>query len=157
MIDPDITLRAKEAMERSTLMVPNQPIPVGRLAPYAVWFPLVLIVRGSQILFVAFFIWYVATLMGATGEKFKLPAPPYWVWVAAGVVGFSSRSAHRRLSELGDAVGNMLASQQCPACGQNIFDHSGPSGYTSPSERNRFIPSRFCTNCGHDLKLRTAH
>jgi hypothetical protein len=54
-----------------------------------------------------------------------------------------------------EIIAHFLGSRFCPACGQSIFDNAPPSGYLSDLKRGRWWPSRYCANCGHDLKKRT--
>jgi hypothetical protein len=141
------------ATERET-----RAIKVGRFAPYPVWLATSVLVRASQILFLAFCLWYLAALFDAMERPHRISTPPIWLWFAFGMIGADVKSSYRRwkTSPMGDAVGNVLASLQCPACGQDVFDRTPPSGYAPEARRHAFFPSRVCTNCGHDLARRTA-
>jgi hypothetical protein len=145
-------------MDESATGKGSEPIEVGRLAPYPVWIGVTLLVRGAQLLFLACIAWYFAALFDAMDKSSTTSTPPLWLVAGALILGASDgRSAWRwRTSPLGDAIGGFLASQQCPACGQNVFDHTPPSGYAPPSQGTAIFPSRICTNCGHDLTSRTA-
>ena len=134
------------------------PIKVGRFAPYPVWLAMAVLVRAAQVLFIIFCGWYLAALLDAMDRSSTTPLPPLWLWGATLLIGADNgRGGGRwRTSPLGDTIGDLLASQQCPACGQNLFDHTPPSGYAPDSQRHAIFPSRICTNCGHDLNNRTA-
>jgi hypothetical protein len=136
----------------------TKPIKVGRFAPYPAWMGVTLLVRGSQLVFLGFCAWFLAALVGAIDKDSALSLPPIWLWIVTGILGTSDShpSWRWRTSPMGDAIGDFLASQQCPACGQNVFDHTPPSGYAPPSQRTAVFPSKICTNCGHDLRKRTA-
>jgi hypothetical protein len=134
----------------------GRPIRIGWLAPYPVWLGVTLLVRFAQVLFLLFCVWYLAALSDAMDKHSTTSIPPMRLWAATIVIGASSgRSAARwRTSPFGDTLGKLLASEQCPACGQSVFDHTPPSGYAPPSQQQAIFPSRICTNCGHDLMHR---
>ena len=154
MIEPDPGPRARLALEEGT---PGEggPIRIGRFAPYPVWMAMTLLARGAQLLFLLLCLWALVALADAI-ERVRTPLPPIELWLATIVIGASSRYERSRTSPFGDALGQWLASQQCPACGQNVFDHTPPSGYAPPSQAEAYWPSRTCTNCGHDLRRRRA-
>jgi|SRR3954471_335958 len=158
MTDPVPTVRARAAMEEGATGNGTGPIKVGRFAPYPLWLGMSVLVRGAQLLFVIFCGWFLAALFDATDKSSTTPLPPMWLWLATLVIGADNgRGGGRwRTSPIGDSIGDFLASQQCPACGQNVFDHTPPSGYAPDSQRHAIFPSRICTNCGHDLINRTA-
>jgi predicted RNA-binding Zn-ribbon protein involved in translation (DUF1610 family) len=133
-------------------------VAVGRFAPYPVWLRMTLLVRGAQIVFATCCLWFVAALLDSTSKPHSIFPPPAWLFIVSGMLGADSgRSARRwRTSPLGDAIGRLLASQHCPACGQDVFDRTPPTGYVPESQRIAVLPSRICTNCGHDLIRRTA-
>ncbi|TFI56393.1 hypothetical protein E2493_20435 [Sphingomonas parva] len=134
------------------------PVRIGRLAPYPVWLGVTLLVRSAQLVFLLLWVWYLAALFDAMDKASTISPPPIWLLVVSTLIGASSgRGAWQwRTSPFGDALGKLLASERCPACGQSVFDHTPPSGYAPPSQQQRMVPSRICTNCGHDLMLRTA-
>jgi predicted RNA-binding Zn-ribbon protein involved in translation (DUF1610 family) len=134
------------------------PIKVGRFAPYPVWIAVSVVVRAAQVLAIGCIVWAFAALFDAMDKASTTSLPPLWLWIGTTILGASDEypSRSERTSPIGDAIGNRLASQQCPACGQNVFDHTPPSGYAPPSQQRRTFPSRMCTNCGHDLVRRTA-
>jgi hypothetical protein len=159
MIDPLQTLRARAAAGGTGEGNEPAPVRIGMLAPYPVWFALFLVVRGAQVVFLVCVLWFVAAIFDAIEKPHNFSTPPYWLWVASIVLGAAGGRRIRwrgRLSPLGDWIGNALASQQCPACGQNIFDHTPPSGYAPDTQRHSLVPSRVCANCGHDLMKRMA-
>src|SRR3954454_20296803 len=147
------TVREKAAMEESAPDGGTAPIRIGRFAPYPVWMGVTLMARGAQLLFIVCLLWAMAALFDAMEKPFTIPFPPFWLWGVAILLGTSDgRSGWRwKTSPVGDAIGNLLASQQCPVCGQNVFDHTPPSGYAPPSQAHSIFPSRICTNCGQDL------
>jgi hypothetical protein len=148
----------RSALEENSTGTSPEPIDVGLLAPYPTWLIVTLLVRAAQALFVVCCLWSVVALSHASERPHSVSLPPMWLWAAALMLGASSgRSGYSgRTSPAGDLIGNLLASQQCPACGQNVFDHTPPSGYAPPSQAQAIFPSRICTNCGHDLAERTA-
>src|SRR4051794_34220650 len=152
------SVRERAAIEESAPAGGTTPIKIGRFAPFSVWLGATLLARGAQLLFVVCCLWAMAALFDSIEKPFTTPLPPIWLWVVAILLGTSDgRSGGRwKTSPVGDAIGNLLASQQCPACGQNVFDHTPPSGYAPPSQANSIFPSRICTNCGQDLSERTA-
>jgi hypothetical protein len=153
MTDADPELRA--ALDRST-GAEARPA-AGRFAPYPVWFAVAVLVRGSFIFFLLFCVWYLAALIDAFEKPHTIPVPPLWLWLAMGFIAANESHYSRwRTSPVGDAIGNLLAAQHCPACGQGVFDHTPPSGYVPDAQRRAWFPSRICTNCGHDLRKRTA-
>ena len=156
MADPP--LYAQAALARSAESDEARPIKVGRLAPYPVWIVTSVVVRASQILCLACIIWYMAALFDAMERPFTVSLPPLWLFLVTAFIGVEGGRSYRnwRTSSFGDWVGNLLASEQCPACGQNVFDHTPPSGFAPPSQTSCWFPSRICTNCGHDLVNRTA-
>jgi hypothetical protein len=158
MDDPLSTVRMRAALEENASGDGPEPIDVGPLAPYPTWLIVTLVVRAAQSIFVVCCLWYIAALFYAMGRPHSISLPPIWLVGATLLLGASdSRSRGRsRTSPVGDLIGNLLASQQCPACGQNVFDHTPPSGYAPPSQAEAIFPSRICTNCGHDLGERTA-
>jgi hypothetical protein len=158
MTDPGPTVHARAALEGDAQGDDTAPIKVGRLAPYPVWIAVSVVVRASQILCVACIIWYMAALFDAMEKPHRISTPPLWLFIVTAFIGADAESSYRRwrTSPLGDWLGDLLASQQCPDCGQNVFDHTPPSGYEPDSKRHRYFPSRICTNCGHDLINRTA-
>ena len=157
MTDPISTVQARAALEDGARGDGARPIKIGRFAPYPAWLGVALLVRGAQLLFFAFSLWYLAALFDAMDRSSTTSLPPLWLWGATVVIGAGDGRSHRirRTSPMGDAIGNFLASQDCPACGQNVFDHTPPTGYAPPSQQQAFFPSRLCTNCGHDLAKRT--
>ena len=156
MIDLPGSLRARAAIDASETDNAVPAIRVGRYPPYPVWMALFYIVRGAQFVFLAGVFWLIVALWAAVDGR-AVWTPPIWPLVVAAALGTSSRGRWRwKLSPVGDAIGNMLASQQCPACGQNIFDHTPPSGYAPAVQQQSWRPSSVCTNCGHDLSKRTA-
>lgn len=44
----------------------------------------------------------------------------------------------------------LLPSQDCPDCGQSIFDRSVPGQYEAEFDWLHFLPAKACANCGHD-------
>jgi hypothetical protein len=159
MTDPLSLLRARAALEDVSERDPTPPSEPGRFAPYPAWMGVTLLVRGAQLTFAACCIWYMSALFHAMGQPRHRPStPPMWLWLGTLVLGASERwdSRRYRTSPMGDTIGNLLASQQCPACGQNIFDHTPPSGYAPDTQAHAVFPSRICTNCGQDLASRTA-
>jgi hypothetical protein len=152
------TVRARAAIEEGAGGDGPEPIDVGPFAPYPVWLAVTLLVRGAQLLFAILCLWYFSALFHAMDRPHSISLPPTWLVAVSLVLGASDgRSSWRwRTSPAGDMIGNLLASQQCPACGQNVFDHTPPSGYAPPSQAQGVFPSRICTNCGHDLGERTA-
>jgi hypothetical protein len=152
------TVRASAAMEDGAAGDGEEAIEVGRFAPYPVWMAMAVMARGAQLLFLLCCLWGMAALFDAMEKPFTIPLPPMWLWLVSVFLGCDGgRTAWTwKTSPVGDGIGNLLASQQCPACGQNVFDHTPPSGYAPPSQAQAIFPSRICTNCGHDLTLRTA-
>jgi hypothetical protein len=156
MTDP--VLHARAALEGTGADDEAPPIKVGRLAPYPVWIAVSVVVRASQILCLSCIVWYFAALFDAMERPHMVSLPPAWLFIVTVFIGADSADSYRRwrTSPFGDWIGDLLASQQCPACGQNVFDHTPPSGYAPPSQTTCYFPSRICTNCGHDLINRTA-
>jgi hypothetical protein len=137
-------------------LLEGEPVPVGRYAPYPVWIGMTLLGRGAQLVFFILCIWYLAALIDAFEKPHTVPLPPMWLWVASGIIGGGTgRRGRWMITPVADQIGDALASRQCPACGQNVFNHSSPQGYTSPQQQ-RIYPCRTCANCGHDLRRRTA-
>ena len=134
----------------------GEPIKVGRFAPYPVWLGATLLVRGAQVLFLACCVWALVALFDAMDRSFTTDTPPLALWFVTALIGSSPQPWRGKTSPVGDAIGNYLASQLCPACGQNIFDKASGVGYAPPSQRQTMFPSRICANCGHDLIERTA-
>ena len=130
----------------------------GRLAPYPVWLVMTSVVRGAQLGFVACCAWYLAALFDAMSKPHTISTPPGWLWLTTIVLGTTSRAVGWpwKLSPVGDAIANCFASHRCPTCGQDIYDHTPPHGYASDADRQSFLPSRTCANCGHDLTKRSA-
>ena len=157
MFDPLQNLRARAAIEGSSGGDEARPVKVGFLAPFPVWIATTLVVRLAQILFLVCCAWYLAALFDAMDKSHTTSTPPGELWLATIIIGTSSgRSSWPwRTSPFGDFVGKLLASQECPACGQNIFNHTPPSGYAPPSLERAIFPSRICTNCKRDLTRRT--
>ncbi|MEA3032887.1 MAG: hypothetical protein QOH86_903, partial [Sphingomonadales bacterium] len=110
------TVRASAAIEEGDGGEGPEPIDVGPFAPYPVWLAVTLLVRGAQLLFLVFCLWYLASLFHAIGRPRSLSLPPMWLWAITLVLGASDgRSSWRwRTSPAGDTIGNLLASQQCP-------------------------------------------
>lgn len=133
----------------------NEPIKVGRYAPYPVWLGMTLLVRGAQFFFIAFCAWGLVALFDAMDKSSTTSFPPLALWVVVGLIASSPHNWRGKTSPVRDAFGNYLASQQCPACGQNVFDKATGSGYAPPSQRQTIFPSRECANCGHDLNEQT--
>jgi hypothetical protein len=152
------TVRASAVMEEGAAGGGEEAIKVGRFAPYPVWMAMAVMARGAQLLFLLCCLWGMAALFDAMEKPFTIPLPPMWLWLVSVFLGCDGgRTAWTwKTSPVGDGIGNLLASQQCPACGQNVFDHTPPSGYAPPSQAQAIFPSRICTNCGHDLTIRTA-
>jgi len=159
MTDPLSFLRARAALEHIPEGDPT-PLPEpGRFAPFPVWMAVTLLVRGAQLAFAGCCIWGMSALFHAMDRPPQRPStPPMWLWVVTIMLGATDRLDHKRYrtSPMGDMIGNVLASQQCPACGQNVFDHTPPSGYAPDTQAHAMFPSRICTNCGQDLTSRTA-
>ena len=154
----DPTVHARTALEGGAEGDDARPIEVGRLAPYPVWIAVSVVVRASQILCLACIVWFMAALFDAMERPHTVPLPPLWLFLVTAFIGAEGGHSYGnwRTSSFGDWLGNLLASQQCPACGQNVFDHTPPTGYAPPSQTTCYFPSRICTNCGHDLINRTA-
>ena len=169
MIEPEPTPRARLALEeRAGQEMAGEErageeggggarpaIRIGRFAPYPVWMTMTVLARGAQLLFFVFCLWSLVALADAI-DRVRTPLPPMEIWLATIVLGASNGRGRWRTSPFGDTLGNILASPQCPAYGQNVFDHTPPSGYAPPSQTECLLPSRICTNCGHDLRHRRA-
>jgi hypothetical protein len=158
MVGPPSFLRARAALEDIADDDAPPPPEPGRFAPYSVWMGVSLLARGAQLAFAGCCIWYMSALFHAMGRPAHLPStPPLWLWLGTLILGATYRWDFKRYrtSPMGDMIGNLLASQQCPACGQNVFDHTPPSGYAPDTRAHAFFPSRICTNCGQDLMSRT--
>ena len=158
MNDPMQTARARAALDAGEGGDEPKPIEIGRFAPYPVWMAVTVLVRGAQIAFLGCCGWYLAALFDAMSRPHTISTPPIWLWIATALIGADDGRSFRRwlTSPAGDSIGRLFASKQCPACGQNVFDHRPPSGYAPPSQGYALLPSRICTNCGHDLRKRTA-
>jgi hypothetical protein len=116
-----------------------------------------IVVRASQLFFVGSFVWAMAALFDAIEKPHTIGLPPFWPVLIAACIGCSTRGEGRRhTSPVGDLLALKLADDTCPDCGQSVFDPSGPTGYASPSDREAYLPSRICANCGHDLRQRPA-
>lgn len=109
-------------------------------------------------------LWYlgVAMIPGsfawmiAVGGASPLLAQGYF-WTFMGGVMLSASGGRRYRGPISpgcDVIGWMLASDQCPACGQSVFDSTPPSGYVPDTTRHTHWPARVCANCGHDLTKR---
>lgn len=124
----------------------------GRFAPHPVWFVMCIVVRSSQLLFVSFCIWGMIALFDAFEKPFTIAFPPLWPWAFAAFFGTNRRGGPRsKLSAIGDMIANLFALHWCPACGHDIFDPTPPHGYRTPTDRQAWLPSKICANCGHDL------
>jgi hypothetical protein len=160
MTDPLETVRARRALGNTGEREPSPPpIVPGPFAPYPVWMGMTLLVRGAQLVFLGCCIWTFHALINSTGQPHGMHSiPPMWVWLVTLVLGATGHGDRRRYltSPAGDTLGKMLASERCPACGQNVFDHRPPSGYSPETQAHAIFPSRICTNCGQDLSKRTA-
>jgi hypothetical protein len=129
----------------------------GRFAPYPVWAAMrVLTTIGAGM----FTLWLgsaiVALLSAVSGGKADML--PMWIGIAGVIMGGSGNGFRpgENVPLFGEIIGRMLASKHCPACGQSIFDHTPKSGYAPEAMTYSWWPSRHCTNCGHDMNLRTA-
>jgi hypothetical protein len=106
-----------------------------------------------------FLLWFgsaIAALFSAVNRG-DLEVLPMWIGMVGIIVGGSGRGFRRdeNVPLFGEIIGRMLASKSCPVCGQSIFDHTPSSGYAPDTQTYRWWPSRNCTNCGHDMSLRT--
>jgi hypothetical protein len=152
------SLRARAALEEGVSEGAGKPIEVGRYAPYPVWMTVILAVRFGQVLGLGCFAWSFAALFDAASPPFTISTPPLWLWLVAGILAADDGKCYWRWQTrpAGNAVGSLFAAKQCPACGQNIFDHTPPRGYEPPQQQYRNLPLRHCAGCGHDLARRTA-
>jgi len=146
-IDP---LRMRLALED-----PVPVIVVKRFAPYPVWMSLRLLTMLAGWIAIAWFLHATYAIVRAV-DGVDVGFWPIWIFVVAVIIGGKTRGEGGNLPAFGELVGNLLASKQCPSCGQSIFDHTPPSGYEPDITRRSWWPSRCCTNCGHDMSKRTA-
>lgn len=131
-----------------------EPVVTGRFAPYPVWLTLRWICMAGAALVIGWFASVLVALASAINGGTAEPWP-VWIGIVGMVLGASPRFDRGNLPPFGEMVGRMLASKHCPSCGQSIFDHSRSSGYEEDIVKRRWWPSRWCTNCGHDLMNRT--
>lgn len=131
-------------------------IPVGRFAPYPVWMTMRIITMIGTGLLLVWFGWAIAALFSAVNGG-DLETLPMWLGIVGLIVGASDKGFRRseNVPLFGEILGRLLASKHCPSCGQSIFDHTPPSGYQPDLVRHSWWPSRICTNCGHDMAIRT--
>jgi|GEM_PF-5396039 len=132
-----------------------QPFPIGRLAPYPVWTAMRVLWLVALALIPGSVVWL---FYGGSSETLWTSGS-FWMFMAgvmlASTGGRGSAISFKGLISPGcDAIGHLLASHQCPACGQSCFDSSPPSGYVPESATHTWWPLRHCAQCGHDLKQR---
>lgn len=138
-------------------MGPDESRRAGRYAPYPVWMTLRIITMIGSGMVLLWFAWAIAALFSAINGG-DLQVLPLWICIVGSIVGASGKGFRRdaNLPPFGEIIGRMLASKNCPACGQAIFDHTPAAGYAPELQTYRWWPSRICTNCGHDMNVRTA-
>lgn len=126
---------------------------IGRLAPYPVWLTMTFVVRGAQLGFLACCIWYLSALFDAMDRSWTISPPPTWLWIVTAILGVRAGRGRWiwKLSPVGDWIADLFAPHYCPSCGQDIYDHTTGQAYASELDRQSFLPSPVCTNCGHDL------
>jgi Zn ribbon nucleic-acid-binding protein len=98
----------------------------------------------------------VALFVAVEGGQLELL--PMWVGIVGLVVGGSDKGFRRdeNVPLFGEILGRLLAGKGCPSCGQSIFDHTQFSGYTPDTQTHCWWPSKYCTNCGHDMRRATS-
>ena len=133
------------------------PITIGRFAPYQVWMSMRIATMIGTGMALLWWGWAIAALFSAVSGG-DLEILPWWIGIVGIIVGGSDKGFRRdeNIPLFGEVLGRALASKQCPACGQSIFDHTPPSGYQPDLVTRSWWPSRTCTNCGHDMAIRTA-
>jgi hypothetical protein len=129
-------------------------IKVGLLAPYPCWYILQVLEIIAGIVLLVWIVSFIRMIIYGG----QVSALPFWVFIGGFIIAgrpVPYRSRHNNLAPFGEIIGGLLASKQCPQCGQSIFDHTPPQGY-APDLMKRLWPLTDCANCGLDLSNRTA-
>lgn len=138
------------------MRTPSSVVPNGRFAPYPVWMCMRIAGMIGAGMVLLWFGWAFVALFSAINGG-SIETLPIWIAII-GVITSGSGKGFRHdenVTLFGELLGRVFASKQCPACGQSIFDHTPPNGYAPDVMKRSWWPSRHCTNCGHDMKIRT--
>ena len=123
-----------------------------RFAPFHVWTAMRLLWFAGLLMIPGAVIWLFS---GGVGDHL-FASGPFWMFIigvmlaASGGRG-SAMSFRGLISPACDAIGRILASPDCPNCGQSCFDSSPASGYAPETAKQHWWPLRQCAGCGRDL------
>lgn len=117
-----------------------------RFPPYPVWQIMVIVDFIGMALSLAGLFLILRALVYGGG----VTALPITMLLIGGVISGRSRNWRHTLSPFCEFIGSRLTTENCPSCGQSVFDHTPASGYSPEIMKQRW-PLRFCANCDRDL------
>ncbi len=129
-----------------------------RFSPFHIWTAMRLLWFAGLLMIPIALIW----LSSGGGSSNLYASGPFWMClfglmlVASGGRGSAMRFPGL-ISPACDAIGRLIASPDCPACGQSCFNSSPSTGYAPETTKHLWWPLRQCANCSHDLTRASGH